>query len=137
MKLVHACKSGFRILQSNTKSENGFHLREIRPQGRFQLRNPNPHFMDFFLPFDWEIRKRICKTILVNGGLLFANYACACETAVLKGSFSNPFSDFPIERQKENPKTDISASDFAFDCKSEIRILKSNSRFPNRTHPWY
>ena len=27
-------------------------------------------------------------------------------------------------------------SDFAFDCKFEIRILKSKSRFPNRTHPW-
>ena len=26
------------------KSENGFHLREIRPQGGFQLRNPNPDF---------------------------------------------------------------------------------------------
>ena len=31
-----------------------------------------------FLPLDWEIRKRICKTILVNSGLLFANYACTC-----------------------------------------------------------
>ena len=51
-----------------------------------------------FLPFDWKIRKRICKTILVNSGLLFAKYACACKTAVLKDSFSNPFSDFPIER---------------------------------------
>ena len=30
-----------RILQSNAKFENRFHLREIRPQGRFQLRNPN------------------------------------------------------------------------------------------------
>ena len=39
-------KSGFRVLQSNAKSENGFHLREIRPQGGFQLRNPNPDFMD-------------------------------------------------------------------------------------------
>ena len=28
-----------------------------------------------------------------------------------------------------------SFSDFAFDCKSQIRILKSKSRFPNRTHP--
>ena len=28
----------------------------------------------------------------------FANYACACKTAVLKNSFSNPFADFPIER---------------------------------------
>ena len=26
-------------------------------------------------------------------------------------------------------------SDFAFDCKSEIQILKSKSRFPNRRHP--
>ena len=29
------------------KFENGFHLQEIRPQGEFQLRNPNPDFMDF------------------------------------------------------------------------------------------
>ena len=50
------------------------------------------------VPFDGEIRKRICKTILVNSGLLLANYACACNTAVLKDSFSNPFSDFSIER---------------------------------------
>ena len=35
------------ISQSNAKSENRFHLREIRPQGGFQLRNPNPDFMDF------------------------------------------------------------------------------------------
>ena len=50
------------------------------------------------LPFDWEIRKRICKTILVNIGFLFTNYACACKTAVLKDSFPNRFSDFPIEQ---------------------------------------
>ena len=30
--------------------------------------------------------------------VFFANYACACKTAVLKDSFSNPFSDFPIEQ---------------------------------------
>ena len=35
-----------RITQSNAKSKNRFHLREIRPQGGFQLRNPNPDFMD-------------------------------------------------------------------------------------------
>ena len=40
-------KSGFRILQSNAKSENGFHLREIRPRGGFQLKNPHADFMDF------------------------------------------------------------------------------------------
>ena len=43
-------KSGsVRILQSNAKSVFGFHLREIRPQGGFQLRNPNRHFMDFLV----------------------------------------------------------------------------------------
>ena len=53
------------------------------------------------LPFNWEIKKGICKIILVNSGLLFANYACACKTAVLKDSFPNPFSDFPKEIQKQ------------------------------------
>ena len=52
----------------------------IRPQGGFH-----------FLSFDWEIRKRICKTVLVNSGLLFTNYACVCKTAV-----PNICSDFPI-----------------------------------------
>ena len=33
----------------NAKSGNGFHLLEIRSQGGFQLRNPNPDFMDFLL----------------------------------------------------------------------------------------
>ena len=32
----------------------------------------------YFLPFDWEIGKRICKPIIVKSGLLFAaNCACA------------------------------------------------------------
>ena len=30
---------------------------DIRPHGGFQLRNPNPDFMDFFLPFNREIKK--------------------------------------------------------------------------------
>ena len=34
-------------MQSNAKSKNGFDLQEIRSQGGFQLRNPNPDFMDF------------------------------------------------------------------------------------------
>ena len=44
---IQMLKSGFRILKSNAKSKNGFDLQEIRPQGGFQLRNPNPDFMDF------------------------------------------------------------------------------------------
>ena len=63
---------------------------EIRPRDGFQLRNPNPDFMD--------LRKRICKTILMNSGLLFAELCVSVKTAVLKDSFSNPFSYLPIER---------------------------------------
>ena len=45
----------FSKSKSNAKSENGFHLREIRPQDGFQLRNPNPDFLDF--PFCRSIGK--------------------------------------------------------------------------------
>ena len=72
----------------------------------------------------------------MNSGLLFANHACACKTAVLKNYFSNPFSDFQKKKKngKEgNPRTDISAlksvSDFAFDYKSEIRILNLSTKY--------
>ena len=87
--------------QSNAKSENGFHLREIRPQGGFQLRNPNSNFLDFPFCRSIEIRKRICKTVLVNSGLLFTNYACACKTAVPKDSFSNPNRTVKRKIQKQ------------------------------------
>ena len=51
LRLRSIGKSRFRILQSNAKTEKRFHLREIRPQGGFQLRNPNPDFMDFLFTF--------------------------------------------------------------------------------------
>ena len=77
----------------------------------------------------------------MNSGLLFANHACACKTAVLKNYFSNPFSDFKKKNGKEgNPRTDISAlksvSDFAFDYKSEIRILNLSTKYKFITLPW-
>ena len=102
-------------MQSNTKSENGFHLREACPRGGFQLRNPNPDFMDFLFAVRWEIRKRICITVLVNCGVLLVNHACACKTAVLsvkirfrisrsianpKSGFQNLNPDFPIKRTR-------------------------------------
>ena len=37
----------FRSTLKILKSENGFDLREIRPQRRFQVGNPNSDFMDF------------------------------------------------------------------------------------------
>ena len=72
--------------------------REIRPQGGFQLRNPNPNFLDFLFTVRLGNQEKDLQNCLVNSGLLFANYACACKTAVLKNSFSNPFANFPIER---------------------------------------
>ena len=40
-----------------------------------------------------------------------------------------------MERQKRICQRWNQFSDFAFDCKSEILILKSNSSFSNRKHP--
>jgi len=59
------------------------------------------------LSFYWEIRKRICKiiiTVLENGGLISANYACRCTTAVLENSFPNPFSKFLSKTERKKPK---------------------------------
>ena len=50
---------------------------------------------------------------------------------LLRISQSNGKNENPKTSQRWNP-----FSDFAFVCKSEIRILKSNSRFPNRSHPY-
>ena len=119
-------KSGFAILQSNAKSENGFHFLEIRPRGGFQLRNPNPDFMDFLLYRMIEkSEKEFAKLILLNSGLLFANYACACKTAVLKNSFSNPFSDFPNKRKERKSKRRYPSIEIPFRISRSISNPKS------------
>jgi len=78
-----------------------------------------------FLPFDWEIRKRICKTILVNSGLLFANDACACKTVFFKILFQFGFPPHQKKKKekKGNERTDISAlkSVFRFRVRLQIR----------------
>ena len=66
-----------------------------------------------FLPFDWKIRKWLCKTILMNSGLLFGNCECACKTVVLKKCLLNHVSHPPppppkTKGKKGNPRTDIS-----------------------------
>ena len=81
----------------------------------------------------------------MNSGLLFANHACACKTVVLKNYFQILFRISKKEKKKKNgkegnPTTDISAlkfvSDFAFDYKSEIRILNLSSKYKFITLPW-
>ena len=62
-------KSEFHILQWNEKCKTDFNHthREIRPRGL-----PNSGFYGFpLLPFYWEMRKRIWKTVLVNSVLFF------------------------------------------------------------------
>ena len=50
-----------------------------------------------FLPFEWEIQKRIWKTVFTNSGLACARIISKKKTAVHENGFANPFSDFPIE----------------------------------------
>ena len=107
-----------------------------------------------FLRFDWEIRKRIWKTVLKNSSLARTRILSKKKTTVHENSFENPFSDFPIERLKGNPwNLDL---DFLIEIhpedgflggeirfrisrsigKSGLRFWKSKSGFPNRTHPY-
>ena len=80
----------------------------------------------------------------MNSGLLFANHACACKTVVLKNYFQILFRISKKKKKKNgkegNPRTDISAlksvSDFAFDYKSEIRILNLSTKYKFITLPW-
>ena len=109
--------------------------REIRKQislsrnpssGWISIRESKSGFHGFpSLPYDWEIRKRICKTILLNSDLLFANYACACKTAVLKNSFSNPFSDFPNKRKERKSKRRYPSIEIPFRISRSIANPKS------------
>ena len=101
IRLPSVGKPGFRfeiriwILQSNAKSVFGFYLREIRPQGGFQFRNPNPDFMDLLLTVRLGNPKKDLQNCSRQERSFFANYACVCKTAVLKDSqFQIPFRIF-------------------------------------------
>ena len=105
----------------------------------YDIQIPNTWISLFTVVF--KIWKRICKTVVMNSSLFSAKHACTCETAVLENSFSNSFSDFPPKKterreiqgqhsQRWNSFLDI----FMFECKSEIRISKFKSTFPNHMH---
>ena len=53
--------------------------------GWISIKKSKSGFFGFsFLTFDWEIRKRICKTVLVNSGVLFVNpFPCVPLSAFL------------------------------------------------------
>ena len=116
----------FGLCNRTRNRQTDFTSEKSVPKGGLQLRNPNPDFMDF--PFTVQLgnpKKVICKTILVNSGLLFTNYACACRTAVPKDSFSNPFSDFPIERWKGKSKNKYFSVEVRFRISCSIANPKS------------
>ena len=80
------------------------------------------------------------KKDLQNSGLLFANYTCACKTAVVKDSFSNPFLDFQSNGQKWKYKNRYLSVEISFrfpvrlqirnpDFKSHIQISQSNAPY--------
>ena len=77
-----------------------------------------------YLRFDWEIRKRICKTILVNSGLLFANYACACKTAVFQILFQVRIS-LPKKRKEREWKNRYLSVEIRFQISRSIANQKS------------
>ena len=98
-------------LQSNAKSINGFQR--------------------------WDISFRlfitIWKTVLKNSGLARARIISKKKTAVHENSFSNPFSDFPIERWKGNQwNPDL---DFLIEIQPEdgflVRLQNLKSGFQN------
>ena len=60
-----------------------------------------------FLPFDWEIRKRIWKTVLKNSGLARARIISKKKTAVHANSFANPFWISQSNGKKEIQKIRI------------------------------
>ena len=135
-------KSEFRFSkssQSNAKSENGFH-REIRPQDGFQLRNQNPDFMDLLLTGRLGNPKKDFQNYSREQWSSFCYGCVRVQDRCSYGHFFKSFFGFPNRTVKMKIQKQISQrwnpfSDFAFDCKSKIRILKSKSRFPNRTQP--
>ena len=114
-------KSGFRFSKSGFRISN----RTRNPKTDF---NAEISVFGFsFLPFDWEIRKRIWKTVRKNSGLARARILSKKKTAVHENSFANPFSGFPIERWKGNPKNpDL---DFLIEIHPEDGFLGSEIRF--------
>ena len=143
MKLVHACKSGFTF----------WFEREIRKRIS-PPRNPSPEWISIkksksgfhgfrFYRSIGKSKKGFAKLLSWTAVFLFlimrARARARARPLFLRTVFQILFRISQSNGKNENPKQ-ISQrwnpfSDFAFDCKSEIRILKSKSRFPNRTHP--
>ena len=121
-------KSGFRILQSKTENRfhrfHRFHLREIRPQGGFQLRNPNPDFMDFLFTVRWgNPKKGLAKLSSWTAVFFLLIIRARASPLFLRTVFQNLLRISQSNGKNENPETDISAlkSVFGFHVGWQIR----------------
>ena len=113
------------------KQENRFHLPEIRTQGGFQFRNPNPDFMDFLLyRFIGKSEKDLQNYSREQRSFLCKLCVCVCvwDHCVLGNRFSNPFAGFPIKRKDTTKsRTDFSSvipfyGSSRFCCNLKFRI---------------
>ena len=86
-------------MQLNAKPNNGFHFREIRPQGGIQLTNPNLDFMDFLLYCSIGKSERGFAKILFWTVVFFLLIMHAGAKLLflrsLRTVFLNPFLDIP------------------------------------------
>ena len=121
------CKKNFRFCNWTQNTKMDFRNREIRPQGRFQLTNPHPDFMDFLLYCSIGKSERGFAKILFWTVVFFLLIMHAgAKLLFLRTVFLNPFLDIPKKnnsKKREKSRTEISAA------------LKSKSRFPNHRHP--
>ena len=121
-------KSGFRF----SKSKSGFPNRTRNPKTDFTSEKPvlrvdfNPDFMDFFFTVRLGNPKLFSLTVV----FFLLSMRARARPLFLRTVFQILFRISQQISQRWNP-----FSDFTFDCKSETRILKSKSRFTNRTHP--
>ena len=132
----------YKFRSRTKKQENRFHLPEIRTQGGFQFRNPNPDFMGFLLyRFIGKSEKDLQNYSREQWSFLCKLCVCVRDHCVLEKRFSNPFADFPIKRKDtRKSRTDVSRlirfyGSSRLCCNPKFRISQSNSRFANRAHP--
>ena len=80
----------------NAKYENGFHFREICPQGGFQLTNPNPDFMGFLLYYSIGKSERgFAKLFFWTVVFYLLIMHAGAKLLFLRTVFLNPFLDIP------------------------------------------
>ena len=128
-----------QILKWNAKSENGFPLWNPS-SGWIAIKKSKSGFHGF--PFYRSIgksEKRFAKPFSWTAVFFLLIMRAQARPLILRTVFQILFrisqSNGKKEIQKQISQRWNLFSDFAFDCRSEIRFLKSESRFPNRTHP--